>query len=109
MVGDQIMHNRANGDPITHAAILVKNLRWPGTLTVWKEEKFANIYIGYGIKAIGENYFPTQLMKVDKDPADLNEQKEPFPEKEPPKPEEKKEGEEGGEGEENKEEGEQEE
>ena len=99
VVGDQIMHNRANGDPITHAAIIVKNLRWPGTLTVWKEEKFANIYIGFGIKAIGENYFPTQLMKIDKDAADLDEQKEPFPEKEPPKPEEKKEGEEGGEGE----------
>ncbi len=108
VVGDQIMHNRANGDPITHAVILVKNLRWPGTLTVWKEERFANIYVGYGIKSIGENYYPTQLLKVDKDPADLEEQKEPFPEKEPPKPEEKKEGEEGGEGEENKE-GEQEE
>ena len=65
-------------------------------MTVWKEEKFANIYVGYGIKAIGENYFPTQLAKIDKDPADLEEQKEP------PKPEEKKEGE--GEEEENKEE-----
>ena len=95
VVGDQIVHNRANGDPITHAVVLVKNMRWPGTLTVWKEEKFANIYVGYGIKAIGENYYPTQLMKVDKDPQDLEEQKEPFPEKEPPKPEEKKEGEEG--------------
>ena len=94
VVGDQIMHNKANGDPITHAVVLVKNMRWPGTLTVWKEE-FANIYVGYGIKAIGENYYPTQLMKVDKDPEDLEEQKEPFPEKEPPKPEEKKEGEEG--------------
>ena len=70
VVGDQIMHNRANGDPITHAVVLVKNMRWPGTLTVWKEEKFANIYVGYGIKAIGENYYPTQLMKVDKDPQD---------------------------------------
>ena len=109
VVGDQIMHNKANGDPISHAVVLVKNLRWPGTLTVWKEEKFANIYVGYGIKAIGENYYPTQLVKIDKDPVDLDEQKEPFPEKEPPKPEEKKEGEEGGEGEENKEGGEQEE
>ena len=101
VVGDPIMHNRANGDPLTHAAVIVKNNRWPGTLTVWKEEKFANIYVGYGIKAIGENYFPTQLARIDKDPADLEEQKEPNPEKEPPKAEEKKEGEEG---EENKEE-----
>ena len=102
VVGDQIIHNRSNGDPLTHAVVLVRNLRWPGTLTVWKEEKFANIYVGYGIKAIGENYFPTQLAKIDKDPADLEEQKEPNPEKEPPKIEEKKEGE--GENEENKEE-----
>ena len=70
-------------------------------MTVWKEEKFANIYVGYGIKAIEENYFPTQLAKIDKDPSDLEEQKEPNPEKEPPKIEERKEGEEG---EENKEE-----
>ena len=97
VVGDQIMHNRANGDPITHAVVLVKNNRWPGTLTVWKEEKFANIYVGYGIKAIDSNYYPTQLMKIDKDPNDLEEQKEPNPEKEPVKVEEKKE-EEGGEG-----------
>ena len=109
VVGDQIMHNRPNGDPLTHAVILLKNLRWPGTLTVWKEEKFANIYIGYGIKAIGENYYPTQLMKVDKDPTDLEEQKEPFPEKEPPKPDDKKEADEAGEEEENKEGGQKEE
>ena len=89
-----MMHNRANGDPITHAVVLVKNTRWPGTLTVWKEEKFCNIYVGFGIKAIDSNYFPTQIDKMDKDPNDLEEQKEPFPEKEPPKPEEKKEGEE---------------
>ena len=104
VVGDQMMHNRQNGDPITHAVILVRNNRWPGTLTVWKEEKFANIYVGFGTKAIDNNYYPTQLKKVDKDPNDLDEQKEPNPEKEPPKPEEeKKEGEEGEEGE-NKEE-----
>jgi hypothetical protein len=100
VVGDNMMHNRANGDPITHAIVLIKNTRWPGTLTVWKEEKFCNIYVGFGIKAIDSNYFPTQIDKMDKDPNDLEEQKEPFPEKEPPKPEEKKEGE--GEGEEEK-------
>ena len=99
VVGDTMMHNRANGDPITHAIILIRNTRWPGTLTVWKEEKFCNIYIGFGIKAIDSNYNPTQLSKIDNDPNDLEEQKEPYPEKEPPKPEEnKKEGEEGAEG-----------
>ena len=60
----------------------------------WNTHCFCNIYVGFGIKAIDSNYFPTQIDKMDKDPNDLEEQKEPFPEKEPPKPEEKKEGEE---------------
>lgn len=86
IVGDQMIHNRGNGDPITHVIILVRNSRWPGILTVWKEEKFANIYICYCIKLIDENYYPTQLTKVEKDPS-LKEQKKSFSEKEPPKPE----------------------
>ena len=44
VVGDQIMHNRPNGDPLTHAVVIVKNNRWPGSLTVWKEEKFAQSF-----------------------------------------------------------------
>ena len=110
VVGDQMIHNRANGEPITHAVVLVRNTRWPGTLCVWKEEKFANIYVGFGIKAIDSPYTPTQFGIVDKDPNDTVEHAEPNPDKEPPPPEEeKKEGEEGNEeGEENKEGGEEE-
>ena len=110
VVGDQMIHNRANGEPITHAVVLVRNTRWPGTLCVWKEEKFANIYVGFGIKAIDSPYTPTQFGTVDKDPNDTVEHAEPNPDKEPPPPEEeKKEGEEGNEeGEENKEGGEEE-
>ena len=110
VVGDQMIHNRANGEPITHAVVLVRNTRWPGTLCVWKEEKFANTYVGFGIKAIDSPYTPTQFGTVDKDPNDTVEHAEPNPDKEPPPPEEeKKEGEEGNEeGEENKEGGEEE-
>ena len=110
VVGDQMIHNRTNGEPITHAVVLVRNTRWPGTLCVWKEEKFANIYVGFGIKAIDSPYTPTQFSIVDKDPNDTVEHAEPNPDKEPPPPEEeKKEGEEGNEeGEENKEGGEEE-
>ena len=110
VVGDQMIHNRTNGEPITHAVVLVRNTRWPGTLCVWKEEKFANIYVGFGIKAIDSPYTPTQFGTVDKDPNDTVEHAEPNPDKEPPPPEEeKKEGEEGNEeGEENKEGGEEE-
>lgn len=95
VVGDPIMHNKPNGDPITHAVVLIRNMRWPGTLTVWKEEKYANIYVGFGVKAIDANYYPTQILKVDKDPREPVDNKEPFPEKEPEKPaEENPEGEE---------------
>ena len=98
VVGDQMIHNRTNGEPITHAVVLVRNTRWPGTLCVWKEEKFANIYVGFGIKAIDSPYTPTQFGTVDKDPNDTVEHAEPNPDKEPPPPEEeKKEGEEGNE------------
>lgn len=104
VVGDQMVHNRAEGEPIIHAIVLIRNMRWPGTLTVWKEGKFANIYVGFGIKATDSPYSPTQLKRIDNDPEDANEQREPNPEKEPPKPEEVKEGEEGEEGEQKEEE-----
>ena len=98
VVGDTITHNRADKDPVIHACIVIKNLRWPGTLTVWKEGNFASVYVGFGIKATGSSYFPTQIKKMEKDLPDVEEQKEPNPEKEPVKEEEKKEeGEEGGE------------
>ena len=100
IMGDQMVYNKPSGDAVVHATILIKNERWPGTYTVWKEGMFCNIYIGFGVKAIGESYYPTQLGKVDKDPEDTLEQPEPNPAKEPVIPEsdtdeEKKEGEEG--------------
>ena len=97
--GDQMVYNKASGDATVHAVIHIRNERWPGTNTVWKEGEFCNIYIGFGVKAVDECYYPTQLGKVEKDPEDVNEHPEPNPEKEPviPEPdtdEEKKEGEE---------------
>ena len=110
VVGDQMVHNKGEGDPICHAVILVRNSRWPGTLCVWKEGKFANVYVGFAIKETDAPYSPTQFGVVDKDPEDMGEQKEPNPEKEPPKQEEEKkegEGEEGEEQQQNNEEEEQ--
>ena len=95
--GDQMNYVMADNQ-ITHAVIHIENERWPGTHTVWKEGKFCNIYIGFGVKNVDECFYPTQLEKIDKDPEDVNEHSEPNPEKEPviPEPdsdEEKKEGE----------------
>ena len=98
VIGDEMIYMKEE-DAISHAVVLIKNERWPGSSTIWKNGEFCNIYIGFGVKNAGEGYFPTQLGKVDKDPEDTREQPEPFPEKEPviPEPdtdEEKKEGEE---------------
>ena len=101
IIGDQIIYNVPDKDPVTQAVIHIQNTRWPGTHTVWKKGQFVNIYIGNGVKATGEGYYPTQLTKIDKDPEELTEHKEPNPEKEPEPP--KPEGEEGQEGEEPKE------
>ncbi|MCQ2818742.1 MAG: hypothetical protein MJ252_15860 [archaeon] len=95
IAGDPMMHNREGKDPISHAVVLIRNTRWPGTLCAWKAGQFANIYIGFGYKAIGSPYNPTQLAKIDKDPNDTSEQKEPFPEKEPVPEKKEGEGEEG--------------
>ena len=100
VIGDQMVYNKASGEGVVHATVVIRNERWPGAYTVWKEQMFYNIYVGFGVKATGESYYPTQLGSVDKDPEDTLEQPEPNPSKEPVIPEpdtddEKKEGEEG--------------
>jgi hypothetical protein len=100
VIGDQMVYNKASGEGVVHATVVIRNERWPGAYTVWKEQMFCNIYVGFGVKATGESYYPTQLGSVDKDPEDTLEQPEPNPSKEPVIPEpdtddEKKEGEEG--------------
>ena len=57
VVDAQMIHYSANSDPITHVNIFINNFRWPGTFTVWKEKKYTNIYVGFGIKSIGTYYY----------------------------------------------------
>ena len=82
VVGDG-MNYISGEETVVHAVIHIFNERWPGTHCVWKEGTFCNIYVGFGYKDIGECFNPTQLSKIDRDPEDLNEHKEPNPEKEP--------------------------
>jgi hypothetical protein len=83
VVGDPMTYTIPEKEPITHAVIHITNERWPGTHCVWKEGVFCNIYVGFGYKDVGEGFYPTQLTKVDNDPQDVEEHKEPNPEKEP--------------------------
>ena len=83
VAGDLMNYVKGEEGAITHAVIHIFNERWPGTHCVWKEGVFCNIYIGFGYKDVGECFYPTQLTKIDKDPADVEEHREPNPEKEP--------------------------
>ena len=37
---------------------MLRSNRWPGAYSYAKDDRFANIYIGYGIKYTGEPYSP---------------------------------------------------
>lgn len=64
----------------------MKSLRWPGSLTVFKGGRWANIYVGYGVKAGALPFYPTAPPDVQEEPVDPYEEYEPHP-KEAPKEE----------------------
>lgn len=49
IVGDTQRYTTADGET-TYSAAVVKSLGWPGAITVSKGGRYANIYMGYGIK-----------------------------------------------------------
>jgi radial spoke head protein 4A len=64
---------------VSYAVNVLKSLRWPGALTVSQSGKFANIYVGHGLKRGDVSFNPTEPPEVQKDPVDLMEQPEPTP------------------------------
>ena len=85
----------------TYAVNVLKSLRWPGSLTVAQNGKFASIYVGYGLKRGDVCFNPTEPPEVQRDPVDGSEQPEPTPLVAPEEPpEEDTEKEKKGEGEE---------
>lgn len=63
----------------TYSVNVIKSLRWPGALTVAQNNKFATIYVGYGLKK-GDNCFnPIEPPEIMKDPTDQMEMPEPTP------------------------------
>ncbi|KFG51344.1 radial spokehead family protein [Toxoplasma gondii p89] len=69
-------------DGVSYAVVVVKNLRWPGAVTVYQNKKLTNVYIGYGIQAGLNPFFPVAPEDVQDDPEDLEEQPEPQPQDE---------------------------
>lgn len=73
----------------TYAVNVLRSLRWPGAITVAKNGKFTNVYVGYGLKRGDPSFNPTEPPEVCKDPSDQLEMPEPTPlqaPQEPPEP-----------------------
>jgi len=78
-----------NGNPLSYSTIVVKNLRWPGSICAAKNGDFINMYIGDGNRIGGNLFFPNMLQDLEKDADGLEEHPEPNPDKEPVIPVEK--------------------
>merc|ERR1712039_111352 len=91
--GDQGLYNVGDATK-SYRVTAVRSLIWPGAVTVAQGSKFANLYVGNGLKAGGlvppakdsdlplrgtSPYFPLVPDDIMDEPADLEEQEEPNP------------------------------
>jgi hypothetical protein len=62
---------------------VISSLRWPGATTVFKGGRWANLYIGYGLKSGVTSFNPVFPPDVPNDPEDPVEEREPNPAERP--------------------------
>lgn len=55
---------------VSYAVNVVKSIRWPGAMTVCKNGRFTNVYIGNGVKREDPSFQPTSPPVVDVEPVD---------------------------------------
>lgn len=82
VVGDPQPYNAPpgkEGAPTTYSVNVLRSLRWPGAVTVAQNSKFANIYVGYGLKKGDTCFNPVEPPEIMRDPADQLEMPEPTP------------------------------
>lgn len=80
VVGDNQAYGLPSGEAnASYAANCVRNLRWPGSVIAQQNGRYVNLYLGYGLKAGENSFYPIQPPDVDDDPADPREQFEPNP------------------------------
>ena len=79
--GDIQGYNVAGGEGTkTYAVNVIKSLRWPGAVTVAKNGKYCNIYVGDCIKKGDQMFNPTDPPEVMADPDDGAEERKEQPE-----------------------------
>ncbi|EGR31624.1 radial spoke head protein, putative [Ichthyophthirius multifiliis] len=59
--------------------IAIKNLYWPGSVTIYHNKKYQNIYVGYGFKQSSETYFPCEPEIILEERLEIPCQIEPVP------------------------------
>jgi radial spoke head protein 4/6 len=85
LAGDSCNYTKADGEGkvYSYAVNVLKSLRWPGAITVCKDGKWWNFYMGSGMKRTGPSFEPTAPPQIDSEPTDPVEQPEPTPFNEP--------------------------
>lgn len=78
-----MQYTTLQGNNITYSSLIVQNYIWPGATTIYKLGEFNFIYIGTGIRQLGNVYYPFIPGIIEKDPEGRTEFKEPNPDKEP--------------------------
>lgn len=77
--GDKTRQPTLQGKTQHNGIVAVKSNRWPGSITLWKGDKWHQLYIGNGHKLELTRYFPVSPPEVPVDPEDCQEQPEPNP------------------------------
>ena len=86
VVGDTSVYNQGEEATVCYASVVLKSLRWPGAMTVAKNQQYCNIYVGYGQKKGDSPLTPTEPPVICKDPDHREEHPEPYPLHEPAEP-----------------------
>jgi len=45
---------------INYGVIAIKNIFWPGSVTVYHRQQWQSLYVGYGFKLSNELYYPNE-------------------------------------------------
>ena len=86
LFGDKERQPTLNGKSTHNGIVVLKSLRWPGSATVWKENKWYQIYVGSGLKYETQTFYPVSPPELPADPEDLPGNPEPTPLELPPQP-----------------------
>ncbi|CAG9313844.1 unnamed protein product [Blepharisma stoltei] len=71
---------------VTYAVNLIKSLWWPGAVILQQNGKMIHFYMGDGLKSATRRYYPVTPPFIVEDPVDRQEEKDPYPEKQPEEP-----------------------